>query len=173
MSKQKKIGIIICDRYSSCAGGKCFSVEEMKKNGAEVVHFATGMVVGYPPCPDIDHFKEFVKQKYGVDIIIARAQTILVAGENWALPKRSLDLIFVRNVCHHLQDRVEYFRKLRNFLKPNGRIAIIERSKPLTFHGMFGHFVPQETIIKEMKEAEFLVNQEFDFLPSQSFIIFT
>ena len=42
----------------------------MKKNGADVVHFATGMVVGYPPCPHIDHFKEFVKQKYGVDVII-------------------------------------------------------------------------------------------------------
>jgi hypothetical protein len=42
----------------------------MKKNGVEVVHFATGMVVGYPPCPHIDHFKEFVKQKYSVDVII-------------------------------------------------------------------------------------------------------
>jgi predicted metal-binding protein len=106
MSNQKKIGIIICDRYSSCAGGKCFRalrdregafsiykdhevelvgyttcggcpggnveycVEEMKKNGAEVIHFATGMVVGYPPCPYIDHFHDFIKQKYGLDVII-------------------------------------------------------------------------------------------------------
>jgi len=106
LSNKKKIGIIICDRYSSCAGGKCFRalknregafsiykdhevelvgyttcggcpggnveycVEEMKKNGAEVIHFATGMVVGYPPCPYIDHFHDFIKQKYGVDVII-------------------------------------------------------------------------------------------------------
>jgi predicted metal-binding protein len=107
MSDQKrKIGIIICDRYHSCAGGKCFRalrnregafsiykdqevelvgyttcggcpggnieycVEEMKKNGVDVVHFATGMLVGYPPCPRIDHFNKFVKQKYGVDIVI-------------------------------------------------------------------------------------------------------
>jgi hypothetical protein len=38
----------------------------MKKNGVEVVHFATGFVVGYPPCPYID----LIKQKHGVDVII-------------------------------------------------------------------------------------------------------
>jgi predicted metal-binding protein len=107
MSDQKRrIGIVICDRYHNCAGGKCFRalknregafsiyrdqevelvgyttcggcpggnveycIEEMKKNGAEVVHFATGMVVGYPPCSHIDHFRKFVKQKYGVDVVI-------------------------------------------------------------------------------------------------------
>jgi predicted metal-binding protein len=76
-----KIGIIICDRYRTCAGGKCLralrsreggfsryrdtdvelvgyatcggcpggNVEdapaEMKRNGAQVIHLATGMVV--------------------------------------------------------------------------------------------------------------------------------
>lgn len=91
-----KIGIIICDRYRRCAGGKClralknhegafdiypetealelvgytscdgcpggnveYACEEMVKNGAEVVHLATGLVVGYPPCPYIETFKAF------------------------------------------------------------------------------------------------------------------
>ena len=107
MSKpEKNVGIVICDRYHTCAGGKClralknkegaFSlyadqevklvgyttcggcpggnvedcIEEMKKNGAEVVHFATGMVVGYPPCPYIDQLRDFVKQKYDIDVVI-------------------------------------------------------------------------------------------------------
>jgi Predicted metal-binding protein len=84
MDEKVKVGIIICDRYRTCAGGKClrslrnregaFSIykdrevelvgyttcggcpggnieyapEEMIKNGANVIHFATGMVVGYP-----------------------------------------------------------------------------------------------------------------------------
>ena len=83
-----RIGIIICARYQSCGGGKCFRAlrertgafarypkdeqvevvgysycggcpggniesvpEEMKKNGAQVIHLATGLVVGYPPQP--------------------------------------------------------------------------------------------------------------------------
>jgi len=102
-----KIGIIICDRYKSCAGGKCFRAmqnregafdiysqnenleivgytscggcpggnieytpEEMIKNGAEVIHFATGLVVGYPPCPYISHFKEFIEDKYKIKVIV-------------------------------------------------------------------------------------------------------
>lgn len=100
-----KIGIIICDRYSTCAGGKCFrsltnregafemykekevevavyttcggcpggnieyAPEEMKKNGATHIHFATGFLVGYPPCPYMEHFEQFIKSKYGMEVI--------------------------------------------------------------------------------------------------------
>jgi predicted metal-binding protein len=106
MNKIVKIGIIICDRYKSCAGGKCFRSikeregafniyrdkevelvgytscggcpggnieyvpEEMKKNGAEVIHFATGMVVGYPPCPYVDYFKKFIETKHSLKVIV-------------------------------------------------------------------------------------------------------
>jgi predicted metal-binding protein len=100
-----KIGIIICDRYSGCAGGKCFrslknregafamykdvdveiagyttcggcpggnieyAPEEMKKNGVTHIHFATGLLVGYPPCPYMEHFEEFIKTKYGLNVV--------------------------------------------------------------------------------------------------------
>ncbi len=103
--KQVKIGIIICDRYRRCAGGKCFrsvrnkegafarykdmdvevvgytscdgcpggnieyAVEEMKANGAEVIHLATGLVVGYPPCPHITYFHDFITTKYGLEVV--------------------------------------------------------------------------------------------------------
>lgn len=107
MKKVTKIGIIICDRYSTCAGGKCFrslqkregafdiygkdeevelvgytscggcpggnieyAPEEMIKNGAEVIHLATGLIVGYPPCPRIGHFKEFLEKRYGVKVVL-------------------------------------------------------------------------------------------------------
>lgn len=107
MKKKVKIGIIICDRYSDCGGGKCFralynregafdryskdedvelvgytncggcpggNIEyvpaEMKKNGAEIIHLATGFVVGYPPCPHIEHFKSFIEDKYGMKVVI-------------------------------------------------------------------------------------------------------
>lgn len=102
----KKIGIVICDRYRTCAGGKClrslqervggfaryagrevelvgyttcggcpggnleYAPEEMKKNGAEVLHLATGLVVGYPACPHLDYFREFVPLKFGMDVVV-------------------------------------------------------------------------------------------------------
>ncbi len=107
MKKKTKIGIIICDRYKSCAGGKCFrslinrqgafdiyskdedlelvgytscggcpggnieyAPEEMKKNGAEVIHLATGLIVGYPPCPYLEQFKQFIPEKYGIKVVV-------------------------------------------------------------------------------------------------------
>lgn len=118
MNSKTKIGIIICDRYRRCAGGKClramknregafdiyadtevelvgfttcdgcpggnieYAGEEMVKNGASVIHLATGLVVGYPPCPYIDTFTAFLEKRYGVRV---------VAGTH-PIPKKYLDM---------------------------------------------------------------------------------
>jgi hypothetical protein len=42
----------------------------MIRNGAEVIHLATGMVVGYPPCPRLPYFAEFIRKKFGVHEVI-------------------------------------------------------------------------------------------------------
>ncbi len=100
-----KVGIVICDRYRSCGGGKCFRAarqregafsrypanepleivgystcggcpggnveyvpEEMIRNGAQAIHLATGLVVGYPPCPHLDYFIDFIPKRYGVPV---------------------------------------------------------------------------------------------------------
>jgi hypothetical protein len=42
----------------------------MTKNGAQVIHLATGLVVGYPPCPRIRQFKEFIEARYGVPVVV-------------------------------------------------------------------------------------------------------
>src|SRR6056297_635691 len=102
----KKIGIIICDRYHTCAGGKClpsmrnregafalykdeevelvgytscggcpggnieYAPAEMKMNGADVIHLATGLVVGYPPCPRLQFFTEFIPAHFDLDVVV-------------------------------------------------------------------------------------------------------
>jgi predicted metal-binding protein len=106
MAKIIKVGIIICDRYRRCAGGKClramrekagaFSIygdqeleligyttcdgcpggnieyagEEMVKNGADVIHLATGLVVGYPPCPYIATFRAFLENRFNIKVVV-------------------------------------------------------------------------------------------------------
>ncbi len=102
-----KIGIIICGRYQTCGGGKCFRAvrerqgsfarypaeetlevvgystcggcpggnveyvpDEMKRNGAEVLHLATCFVVGYPPCPSIRQFQAYIESAYGLPVVI-------------------------------------------------------------------------------------------------------
>jgi ubiquinone/menaquinone biosynthesis C-methylase UbiE len=101
-------------------------------------------------------------------------ETVLVTEEDLTLPA-SVDLVFMRNVCHHIPNRPEYFRKLKSFLKPDGRVAIVEyrSARRVSFRGMFGHYVPKEQIIKEMREAGYQLQKAFDFLPDQSLAIFS
>jgi len=98
----------------------------------------------------------------------------VLAKSKLELPKESLDLVFMRNVTHHISDRVSYFRELRKFLKPYGKVVIIEyrKGKPFTFRGIFGHYVCKETIVREMEEAGYTFEGEFDFLPEQHLTIY-
>ena len=62
------MGYTTCD---GCPGGNVeYAPEEMKKNGAEVVHLATGVVVGYPPCPHIDDFCKFIDKRYEIRAVV-------------------------------------------------------------------------------------------------------
>ena len=61
------VGYTTCD---GCPGGNIeYAVEEMKANGAQVVHLATGLIVGYPPCPHITYFHDFITTRYGLEVV--------------------------------------------------------------------------------------------------------
>jgi arsenite methyltransferase len=111
---------------------------------------------------------EVQKEEIGLPMVLA-------TKDSAALPERRLSLIFMRNVCHHLADRPEYFRKLKVALKPDGRIAIIEYKSGgrFSFRRMFDHYILKETIIKEMEEAGYQLEKDLDFLPEQSFTMFS
>lgn len=54
-----------------CPGGNIEYVpEEMKRNGAEAIHLATGLVVGYPPCPRLRQFKQFIETRYDLPVVV-------------------------------------------------------------------------------------------------------
>ena len=101
--------------------------------------------------------------------------TVLATEENIPFIEEKIDLIFMRNVCHHIQNRVAYFKKLKKILKEEGKIAIIEytkRGSRFGFHRLFGHFIPLEVIKSEMETAGYRVAEQHFFLPEQSFTIF-
>jgi len=125
------------------------------------------------PVDTNSNFLKFIKdiaEERGVSNIIP----ILVAENHLPIPAGSLDFIFMRDVTHHIQNRVQYFGNLKNFLKPNGRIVIIEykKKKSFSFHSMFGHHIAKEVIIHEMKEAGYLLEKDFDFLPEHNFTVY-
>ena len=69
--KEEALELVGFSNCGGCPGGNVEYVPaEMIKNGAEVIHFATGMVVGYPPCQYINQFKEFVESHYKIPVVI-------------------------------------------------------------------------------------------------------
>ncbi|MBL9190080.1 MAG: class I SAM-dependent methyltransferase [Opitutaceae bacterium] len=42
------------------------------------------------------------------------------------LPARDVDVAFIYDVLHHIENRVEYLKNLAPYLKPGGRIAVID-----------------------------------------------
>jgi arsenite methyltransferase len=119
-------------------------------------------------------FLEFI-QDIAKEKGLTNVETILTEKDKPILSENSIDLIFMRNVCHHLRNRVEYFKQLKNTLKTSGRVAIIEYrcGGRFSFHKLFGHYVAKEKIIDEMKEAGYKLEKEEDFLPEQSFMLFS
>jgi predicted metal-binding protein len=70
-SKDETIEVVGFSYCGGCPGGNIEYVpEEMKENGAEVIHLATGLVVGYPPCPRVYQFKKFIETYHGIPVVI-------------------------------------------------------------------------------------------------------
>nr|WP_320119454.1 CGGC domain-containing protein [uncultured Marinifilum sp.] len=70
-NKDETLEIVGYTSCGACPGGNIeYAPEEMIKNGAEVIHFATGCIVGYPPCPYLSYFKKFIEDKYNIKVVI-------------------------------------------------------------------------------------------------------
>ena len=145
------------------SGGGYFSLRFAEAVGKE------GRVYAVDTNPKMLEFVRQSAKEKGIDTV----ETLLVEGDDLSLPEKGLNLVFMRNVCHHLQNRVEYFKKVKYLLKPEGKVAIIEYKRSGIFRRLFGHYIPQEIIVNEMNEAAYQIKENFNFLPDQSFTIFS
>jgi predicted metal-binding protein len=69
--KTEDLDLVGFANCGGCPGGNIEYVpEEMIKNGVDVIHLATGLVVGYPPCPYIKQFKEFIETRYKIPVVV-------------------------------------------------------------------------------------------------------
>lgn len=69
----------------------------------------------------VDHIMKKAKEEK-----VANVQGVLGKFTDPALPARDLDLAFIYDVLHHIENRAEYLRNLAGYLKPGGRIAVID-----------------------------------------------
>ncbi len=108
---------------------------------------------------------------------IHNIQTVLGEFDDPKLPVRNVDLAFINDVLHHIEHRAVYLKALGTYMKPDGRIAIIEMNKddPNTGHKNQPELlVGREEIMGWMSDAGFkLVEEHADLFPGTKwFLIF-
>ena len=61
-------------------------------------------------------------EEWGLDNV----NPVFASGEKLDMPEKKLDIVFIRNVTHHIEDRKRYFRNFGKYMKSDGRFVVIE-----------------------------------------------
>ncbi len=90
------------------------------------------------------------------------------------LPKNTLDWILLVDVYHEFQEPKPMLAKLREALKPDGRVALVEYRAEGTSasHIRREHRMTKEQVLEEWVPAGFKVVEIIESLPSQRLYIF-
>lgn len=99
----------------------------------------------------LNHIREKIKEKN-----ISNIETRLIPEDHPGIKKNEADLVLMVNTYHHIDNRVEYLKKIKEGLKNSGEIVIIDFFKTeLPVGPPVNHKLSMDEIIKELKEAGF------------------
>jgi len=94
----------------------------------------------------------------------------LVPPDDPMLRPASVDVIFVCDTYHHINDRIAYFRNARQSLRPEGRLVIVDFVRTPENPE---HSIVKPDVIDELRQAGYRFAREFGFLlPKQYFLVF-
>ncbi len=96
---------------------------------------------------------------------IKNLHTILAELDDPKLPPGKVDIVFFHDVFHNVNDRQGYLRTLSSYLKPTGRIVIIEQEfdDPIAMKWDIPEDrIKQEQVNSWMAEVGFHLAEEFD-----------
>ena len=98
---------------------------------------------------------------------------VLASAADPRLPVGLVDLILVVDTYHHFDDRRAYLRTLRRFLRPSGRVAIVDwQKRELPVGPPMEHKLPREQVLDEMRASGYRLAAEHTMLPYQYFLVF-
>lgn len=99
---------------------------------------------------------------------------VLGAADDPQLPPGSLDWILLVDVFHEFQQPTAMLRKMREALKPDGRVALVEYRLhgDSAAHIRVEHRMSVDQVLREWLPAGFRLVEKHEFLPTQHFLIF-
>lgn len=126
-----------------------------------------GRVFGADVEPDMVRFLTERAGKEG----LPNLQSVLAAADGPNLPV-PVDLALVVDTYHHIARRSLYFSKLKEKLKPGGRVAIIDFTLDSPVGPPARYRIAPKNVAEEMALAGYRMLEQHDFLPHQYFLVF-
>jgi len=116
----------------------------------------------------VAHLRERAQQEK-----LANVVPVLGSADDPRLPAGRVDLVLLVDTFHHLDDRVEWARRLRSSLAPGGRVVVVDwQKRELPVGPDVAHKLAREQIVGEMTAAGYGLVAEPDVLPYQYFLVF-
>jgi ubiquinone/menaquinone biosynthesis C-methylase UbiE len=90
-----------------------------------------------------------------------------------ALPARDVDVAFFHDVLHHVENRAAYLESVARYLKPGGRIVVIEFNPGDSPHKAEPHLVvSQEQTAAWMAGAGLAKSEDIALFPDKYFVVY-
>lgn len=99
---------------------------------------------------------------------------VLATPTSPMLAPATVDTFFICDTIHHIDNRADYYRILREDLRPGGRIVIVDFRKDADLEeGPAPEMrLDEAALVRELSEAGFALTKKHDFLPDQYFLEF-
>ena len=104
---------------------------------------------------------------------VTNVTTVLGRFTDPALPASDVDVAFINDVLHHIEDRSAYLKNLARYIKPAGRIALIDFHPELGGHRNQPELqVSKDRAASLMAEAGFKPVEEISLFTEKYFVLY-
>lgn len=122
---------------------------------------------------EIDNgFLEEIERKAD-ELHISSIEAVLGTPTDPKLPMRAIDLALMHDVLHHVEQRQAYLKAVAGYLKPTGRIAVVEfHAKDSPHKDDAALIVSKEQGTALMAEAGFVPDEDIPLFADKWFVIY-
>lgn len=114
----------------------------------------------------IDHLEKQSKERKLSNVVPFQIEA---AKPNLPEP---VDLALIVDTLHHIDNRIEYLKQLKQVLTKDGRVAVIDFTQESPTGPPKKHRIRKEDAVQEFESAGYKLVDDLDTLPNQYFLIF-
>ncbi len=105
---------------------------------------------------------------------LSNVRTVLGEFKDPKLPASDVDLAFMHDVLHHVEDRAAYLKSAARYVKPAGRFVVIDYKAAQGPHREQPDLIVSEELVTGwMKSAGFSKIEKVDLFPDKYFLVFS